>query len=101
VLGFAENAKVARERMPAAVNRQIGMMFQQFNLWSHMTALGQRRAEDGSHKMNRRDAEERAMARLAKVGLEGRALSLAAFGRAAAARCHRPRPCPQLEDHAL
>ncbi|MBB3916276.1 ABC-type histidine transport system ATPase subunit [Rhizobium pisi] len=22
------------------MNRQIGMMFQQFNLWSHMTALG-------------------------------------------------------------
>lgn len=78
VLGFAENAKGVRERVPAAVNRQIrsqiGMVFQQFNLWPHMTALGNvSEALKTVHKMSRKDAEERAMAQLVKVGLEGRA----------------------------
>jgi polar amino acid transport system ATP-binding protein len=78
VLGFAENTKGVRERVPAAVNRQIrsqiGMVFQQFNLWPHMTALGNvSEALKTVHKMSRKDAEERAMAQLVKVGLEGRA----------------------------
>ncbi|MBY3301184.1 amino acid ABC transporter ATP-binding protein, partial [Rhizobium laguerreae] len=65
-------------RIPAAVNRQIrsqiGMVFQQFNLWPHMTALGNvSEALKTVHKMSRKDAEERAMAQLVKVGLEGRA----------------------------
>ncbi|MBX4924741.1 amino acid ABC transporter ATP-binding protein [Rhizobium binae] len=78
VLGFVENANGVRERLPAAANRriraQIGMVFQQFNLWPHMTALGNvSEALKTVHKKNRKEAEERAMAQLAKVGLEGRA----------------------------
>jgi polar amino acid transport system ATP-binding protein len=78
VLGFTENAKGVRERVPAAANRairaQIGMVFQQFNLWPHMTALGNvSEALKMVHKMSRKDAEERAMAQLVKVGLEGSA----------------------------
>ncbi|MDK4734098.1 amino acid ABC transporter ATP-binding protein [Rhizobium sp. CNPSo 3490] len=78
VLGFAENANGVRERLPAPTNRriraQIGMVFQQFNLWPHMTALGNvSEALKTVHKKNRKEAEERAMAHLAKVGLEGRA----------------------------
>src|ERR1700710_1866875 len=43
-LGFTERAGGVRERLSAATNRairsRIGMVFQQFNLWPHMTALG-------------------------------------------------------------
>jgi len=78
VLGFSENAHGVRERIPAAANRairaQIGMVFQQFNLWPHMTALGNvSEALKTVHKMSRKNAEERAMAQLVKVGLEARA----------------------------
>ncbi|MDQ0559804.1 polar amino acid transport system ATP-binding protein [Rhizobium mesoamericanum] len=78
VLGFTENAQGVRERIPPAANRairaQIGMVFQQFNLWPHMTALGNvSEALKTVHKMSRKDAEERAMAQLVKVGLEARA----------------------------
>ncbi|QRM52360.1 amino acid ABC transporter ATP-binding protein (plasmid) [Rhizobium sp. BG6] len=78
VLGFTENAQGVRERISPAANRairaQIGMVFQQFNLWPHMTALGNvSEALKTVHKMNRKEAEERAMAQLVKVGLEARA----------------------------
>ena len=58
----------------AAQRRNIGMVFQQFNLWPHMTALGNvSEALRTVHKMSRTDAEARAMAQLVKVGLEARA----------------------------
>jgi len=75
VLGFSESAQGVRERLPAATNRairsRIGMVFQQFNLWPHMTALGNvSEALKTVHGMNRKDAEDRAMVQLVKVGLE-------------------------------
>ncbi|NLS20268.1 amino acid ABC transporter ATP-binding protein [Rhizobium sp. P40RR-XXII] len=78
VLGFSENAEGVRERVPAATNRairaQIGMVFQQFNLWPHMTALGNvSEALKTVHKMSRKQAEDLALAQLVKVGLEARA----------------------------
>ncbi|HEX8047196.1 amino acid ABC transporter ATP-binding protein [Rhizobium sp.] len=78
VLGFTENAQGVRERISAATNRsiraQIGMVFQQFNLWPHMTALGNvSEALKTVHKMSRKAAEDLAMAQLVKVGLEARA----------------------------
>jgi polar amino acid transport system ATP-binding protein len=78
VLGFTENAQGVRERLSAATNRtvraRIGMVFQQFNLWPHMTALGNvSEALKTVHKMSRKDAEARAMEQLVKVGLENRA----------------------------
>jgi polar amino acid transport system ATP-binding protein len=77
-LGFFENAKGERERLPIgqirAVRSQIGMVFQQFNLWPHMTALGNvSEALKTVHKVPKAEAEERAMAQLKKVGLENRA----------------------------
>ncbi|MDQ0456276.1 amino acid ABC transporter ATP-binding protein [Rhizobium paknamense] len=77
-LGFFENSRGVRERLPAAqiraVRAKIGMVFQQFNLWPHMTALGNvSEALKTVHKLPKREAEDRAMAQLRKVGLENRA----------------------------
>ena len=77
-LGFFENGKGKRERLAAgqirAVRSQIGMVFQQFNLWPHMTALGNvSEALKTVHNVPKKEAEARAMAQLVKVGLENRA----------------------------
>ena len=52
------------------MRRSIGMVFQQFNLWPHMTALGN--VAEGLQRvrgLSRADAEARAAEALAKVGL--------------------------------
>jgi polar amino acid transport system ATP-binding protein len=50
------------------------MVFQQFNLWPHMTALGNvSEALKRVRKMPKAEAEERAMAQLRRIGLEARA----------------------------
>ncbi len=77
-LGFTLGADGRRVRLPAsrvrAVRAQIGMVFQQFNLWPHMTALGNvSEALRAVRRLGRREADERAMAQLRKVGLEKRA----------------------------
>ncbi|ACM38991.1 MULTISPECIES: amino acid ABC transporter ATP-binding protein [Rhizobium/Agrobacterium group] len=77
-LGYFERPDGQRERLPAAqiraVRSKIGMVFQQFNLWPHMTALGNvSEALKTVHKVPKREAEDRAMAQLKKVGLENRA----------------------------
>jgi len=78
-LGFADRpAGGQRVRLPEArireVRSQIGMCFQQFNLWPHMTALGNvSEALKTVRGMKKADAEARAMAQLQKVGLEARA----------------------------
>jgi len=77
-LGFASGPNGERVRLPAAetqkVRAHIGMVFQQFNLWPHMTALGNvAEALVTVRRMPRKDAEERAMAQLSKVGLNDRA----------------------------
>ena len=74
-LGFAPGADGQRVRLPAArireVRSQIGMCFQQFNLWPHMTALGNvSEALKMVRGLPRAEAEERALAQLQKVGLE-------------------------------
>jgi polar amino acid transport system ATP-binding protein len=76
-LGYFEKPNGQRERLPAAqirsVRSKIGMVFQQFNLWPHMTALGNvSEALKTVHKVPKREAEERAMVQLRKVGLENR-----------------------------
>ena len=58
---------------PVAVRRQLGFVFQAFNLFPHMTALqnvvlGERRAQG----MAKGEAEERGRALLARFGLAGR-----------------------------
>ncbi|MCM2443258.1 amino acid ABC transporter ATP-binding protein [Agrobacterium vitis] len=77
-LGYFERPDGQRERLPAAqirsVRSHIGMVFQQFNLWPHMTALGNvSEALKTVHKIPKREAEDRAMVQLKKVGLENRA----------------------------
>ena len=77
-LGFALGPNGERMRLPAASIRQvrskIGMVFQQFNLWPHMTALGNvSEALVTVRGMSRKDAEAKAMAELDKVGLAKRA----------------------------
>ena len=77
-LGFADDGAGCRTRLPLAnlraVRAQLGMVFQQFNLWPHMTALGNvSEALKTVRKMPRAQAEARAMAELGKIGLENRA----------------------------
>ncbi len=77
-LGFGPGPGGRRVRLPAAqirtVRKKIGMVFQQFNLWPHMTALGNV-SEALTHvlRLPRREAEARAMAELERVGLAHRA----------------------------
>ena len=77
-LGFGLGPSGERMRLPAASIRQvrskIGMVFQQFNLWPHMTALGNvSEALVTVRGMKRTEAEQKAMAQLEKVGLAHRA----------------------------
>jgi polar amino acid transport system ATP-binding protein len=58
---------------PVEVRRRLGLVFQAYNLFPHMTALqnvvlGERRA----HGASRAEAEERGREMLARFGLEGR-----------------------------
>jgi len=77
-LGFTEDAAGNRTRMPPqrirAVRMQVGMVFQQFNLWPHMTALGNVcEALKTVRGLPKAESEARAMAQLARIGLENRA----------------------------
>ena len=77
-LGFADAGDGRRTRLPAAsiraVRKRIGMVFQQFNLWPHMTALGNVcEALRTVQRLPRAEAEERGMAQLRNVGLAERA----------------------------
>ena len=76
------------------VRQRVGMVFQQFNLFPHMTALGN--VMEGLRTVRgQREAEARARAEaeLARVGLADKAEAYpgASLGRAEAARRHRPR----------
>ena len=77
-LGFEQRPDGQRVRLSPErireVRSTIGMCFQQFNLWPHMTALGNvSEALKTVRGVARAEAEERAMAQLKKVGLEARA----------------------------
>jgi polar amino acid transport system ATP-binding protein len=77
-LGFEQGPDGARVRLSEAriraVRSKIGMCFQQFNLWPHMTALGNvSEALKMVRRLSKAEAEERALAQLKKVGLEARA----------------------------
>ena len=61
-------------RAIAVQRRQIGMVFQQFNLFPHMTALENIiEAPVGVHGHNRKDATDYAMELLARIGLTEKA----------------------------
>jgi polar amino acid transport system ATP-binding protein len=78
LIGYEDAPNGARRPMAArplrAMRREIGMVFQHFNLWPHMTALHNvaeplRRVRGLAHV----EADERAMAMLARVGLSDKA----------------------------
>lgn len=76
----AENPLKKRKRAPQSqinqVRRNVGMVFQQFNLWPHMTALGNVcEALRRVRKLSAADATQRGMAMLDKVGLAHKAAS--------------------------
>ncbi len=61
------------ERQIARMRRKVGMVFQQFNLFPHMTALGNVvEAPIRVKGLPAREARERAMALLERVGLAGK-----------------------------
>ena len=67
-------ARVYRETELTAIRQRIGMVFQQFNLFPHMTALGN--VMEGPHVvrgMPTREARDRALRELARVGLADKA----------------------------
>jgi octopine/nopaline transport system ATP-binding protein len=68
----AENRRPNRERARQiqAIRKRLGMVFQQFNLWPHLTVLGNV-IEAPVHVLGvpKREATEQAMALLEKVGL--------------------------------
>jgi polar amino acid transport system ATP-binding protein len=77
-LGFEQGSGGARVRLSEAriraVRSKIGMCFQQFNLWPHMTALGNvSEALKMVRRLSKTEAEDRALVQLKKVGLEARA----------------------------
>ena len=58
---------------PDLVRRRIGMVFQSFNLFPHMTAMQNvTLAARKVHRMRRRDAERKAAALLEQFGLRGK-----------------------------
>jgi general L-amino acid transport system ATP-binding protein len=58
-----------------AIRREVGMVFQSFNLFSHLTVLRNiTLAPMRVRRMNRKDAEEKAFALLDRVGLRDQAL---------------------------
>jgi polar amino acid transport system ATP-binding protein len=62
------------ERAVAVQRRKIGMVFQQFNLYPHMTALENIvEAPIGVHKQSRKEAEAYAMELLRRTGLSDKA----------------------------
>ncbi len=77
-LGFDRGKDGRRTRLPARqirkVRSRIGMVFQQFNLWPHMTALGNvSEALVTVRGMSRTEAEDRARRELEAIGLAARA----------------------------
>jgi polar amino acid transport system ATP-binding protein len=77
LLGWQDTDK-GRKRAPQSqinqVRRNVGMVFQQFNLWPHMTALGNVcEALRRVRKLPADEANKRGMAMLDKVGLAHKA----------------------------
>jgi polar amino acid transport system ATP-binding protein len=77
LLGYRERdggRTLASEREVDAVRSSVGMVFQHFNLWPHMTALGNvTEALRMVKRMSRRDAEASGLEVLRRVGLEAHA----------------------------
>ena len=81
-----------------ALRRDVGIVFQSFNLFPHMTRAGERDAwrRSACCGLPAAEAKERAMALLKRIGLEQKAdgVSRPPVGRPAAARRHHARAWP-------
>jgi polar amino acid transport system ATP-binding protein len=78
LLGYRSAGRSARDRDSeksiAEVRRPVSMVFQQFNLWPHMTVLGNVAAPLVlSKKTGKADAHKQALAALTRVGLAEKA----------------------------
>ncbi|WP_322998816.1 amino acid ABC transporter ATP-binding protein [Castellaniella sp.] len=77
LLGYVDQDGTRRKATSAEVKdvrRHVGMVFQHFNLWPHMTALGNvAEALIRVKKLPRSQAHDKARAMLAKVGLADKA----------------------------
>jgi polar amino acid transport system ATP-binding protein len=78
LLGWLPENGKGRKRAPQAkinqARRNVGMVFQQFNLWPHMTAIGNvSEALLRVRKLSASEARKRALAMLDKVGLAHKA----------------------------
>jgi polar amino acid transport system ATP-binding protein len=78
LLGYGSSGRTPRdrdaERSIAEVRRPVAMVFQQFNLWPHMSVLGNVAAPLVlSKKTSKVDAQRRALAALQRVGLAAKA----------------------------
>ncbi|WP_249679750.1 amino acid ABC transporter ATP-binding protein [Pseudomonas abieticivorans] len=78
LLGWLPDTGKGRKRAPQAsinqVRQNVGMVFQQFNLWPHMTAIGNvSEALLRVRKLGSSEARKRALAMLDKVGLAHKA----------------------------
>ena len=108
LLGYRERdgrRSLASEREIDEVRSSVGMVFQHFNLWPHMTALGNvTEALRMVKRMSRRDADESGLEVLRRVGLEAHAghypeqLSGGQKQRVAIARALAMRPRAMLFD---
>lgn len=68
--------KKSKEKAVNEIRKNVGMVFQQFNLWPHMTILANViEAPCRVKKMSKKEASEVAMGLLKKVGLEHKAES--------------------------